>query len=161
MYHKVILIGNLGRDPELRYTQQGTPVAVFSVATNRQYTNAAGQEVKETIWFRVSAWGRLAEICNQYLRRGMKVYIEGRLVPDPQTGNPRLFTRADGTVGTSYELRAEVVKFLTTRQEAEAMGMTTAAPGGEATTTAPRATSDATAVGPVDDLPTEEDEIPF
>ncbi|NPA06508.1 MAG: single-stranded DNA-binding protein [Chloroflexi bacterium] len=161
MYHKVILIGNLGRDPELRYTQQGTPVAVFSVATNRRYTNAAGQEVKETVWFRVSAWGRLGEICHQYLRRGMKVYIEGRLIPDLQTGNPRIFTRADGTVGTSYELRAEVVQFLTTRQEAEAMGMEPAARGEEPPAATPSAATDTAAMGPVDDLPAEEDEIPF
>jgi len=148
MYHKVILIGNLGRDPELRYTPQGTPVTTFTVATNRVYTNAAGEQMQETVWFRVSAWGRLAETCNQYLRRGMRVYIEGRLVPDPNTGSPRMFTRQDGTVGTSFELRAQLVKFLTTRQEMNAL---------DANGTA----NNAAASSGVDDLPAEEDEIPF
>ncbi len=151
MYHKVILIGNLGRDPELRYTPQGTPVTTFTVATNRVYTNAAGEQTQETVWFRVSAWGRLAETCNQYLRRGMRVYIEGRLVPDPNTGSPRMFTRQDGTVGTSFELRAQVVKFLTSRQE---MGnLEAAAPASGSAAAAPSSS--------VDDLPAEEDEIPF
>jgi len=149
MYHKVLLIGNLGRDPELRYTPQGTPVTTFTVATNRVYTNAAGEQMQETVWFRVSAWGRLAETCNQYLRRGMRVYIEGRLVPDPNTGSPRMFTRQDGTVGTSFELRAQMVKFLTSRQE---MGALDAA--------APSSGSAAASSG-VDSLPAEEDEIPF
>ena len=149
MFHKVSLIGNLGRDPELRYTPQGTPVTNFSVATNRVYTNAAGEQMQETVWFRVSAWGRLAEVCNQYLRRGMRVYIEGRLVPDPNTGGPRLFTRQDGTVGAAFELRAHMVKFLSSRQDtAEADG---AAP----------ASSIAAPASSVDDLPAEEDEIPF
>ncbi|NPA26041.1 MAG: single-stranded DNA-binding protein, partial [Chloroflexi bacterium] len=105
----------------------------------------------------VNAWGRLGELCNQYLRRGMRVYIEGRLIPDPQTGNPRLFTRSDGTVGSSYELRADVVKFLTTRQESEAMGIET----GPRTQAAPSPETPAADMGPVDDLPAEEDEIPF
>ncbi len=147
MYHKVILIGNLGRDPELRYTPQGTPVTTFTVATNRIYTNAAGEQTQETVWFRVSAWGRLAETCNQYLRRGMRVYIEGRLVPDPNTGSPRMFTRQDGTVGTSFELRAQVVKFLTSRQDMDAA--------------APASSTPAAASSSVDDLPADEDEIPF
>ncbi len=151
MYHKVILIGNLGRDPDLRYTPQGTPVATFTVATNRVYTNAAGEQTQETVWFRVSAWGRLAETCNQYLRRGMRVYIEGRLVPDPNTGSPRMFTRQDGTVGTSFELRAQVVKFLTPRHEMNAL---------EAANTG-AATPPAATTSSVDDLPAEEDEIPF
>ncbi len=152
MYHKVILIGNLGRDPELRYTPQGTPVTTFTVATNRVYTNGDGEQTQETVWFRVSAWGRLAETCNQYLRRGMRVYIEGRLVPDPNTGGPRLFTRQDGTVGTSFELRAHMVKFLSSRQE---MNAPDAAPAASAPA-APAPT-----ISSVDNLPAEEDEIPF
>ena len=149
MFHKIVLIGNLGRDPELRYTPQGTPVTNFTVATNRVYTNASGEQVQETTWFRVSAWGRLAEVCNQYLRRGMKVYIEGRLVPDPNTGGPRLFTRQDGTVGAAFELRAHMVKFLSSRQDtAEAEG---AAPANDAIPP----------VRSVNDLPAEDEEIPF
>ncbi len=68
MYQKIVIVGNLGRDPEMRYTPSGQAVTNFSVATNRQYTSSDGQKVKETVWFRISAWGRQAETCNQYLR---------------------------------------------------------------------------------------------
>ncbi len=154
MYHKIIILGNLGRDPEMRYTQQGTPVAVFTVAANRRYKNQEDQLIEETIWFRVSAWGRLAEMAHQYLRKGMRVYIEGRLVPDPQTGQPRLFTRSDGTVGTSYEVRANLIRILTPR--GEELPAETAGPADIAA--APPSTP---STGPVDDLPGEEEEIPF
>ncbi|MBU1659846.1 MAG: single-stranded DNA-binding protein [Chloroflexi bacterium] len=117
MYQKIIIIGNLGRDPEMRYTPSGQAVTNFSVATNRQYTASDGQQVKETIWFRVSAWGRQAETCNQYLRRGSKVLIEGRLTADPATGGPKIWTRQDGTPGTSFEISAVMVRFLSTKQE--------------------------------------------
>ena len=86
MYHTIIIVGNLGKDPEMRYTPSGQAVTSFSVATSRQYTGQNGQKVKETIWFRVSAWGKQAETCNQYLRKGSKVLVEGRLTPDPSTG---------------------------------------------------------------------------
>lgn len=76
---KAIIIGHLGRDPELRYTPQGKPVSTFSVATSRSYTDSEGEQQEETEWWRVQAWGRLSEICNQYLRKGSKVFIEGRL----------------------------------------------------------------------------------
>ena len=97
MYQKVTIIGNLGRDPEMRYTPSGQAVTSFNVATNRTYTGSDGQKVKETTWFRVSAWGKQAEICNNYLHKGSKVFIEGRLVSDPATGGPRIFNRQDGT----------------------------------------------------------------
>lgn len=118
MYHTIILIGNLGRDPEMRYTPSGQAVTSFSVASSRQYTGANGQKVKETIWFRISAWGKQAETCNTYLRKGSKVLVEGRLVPD-SNGNPRIWTRQDGTSGASYEVSASTVRFLSTRGEAE------------------------------------------
>ena len=79
MYHTLIIAGNVGKDPEMRYTPSGQAVTSFSVATNRQYTNNNGETVKETIWFRISAWGKMAETCNQYLKKGSKVYIEGSL----------------------------------------------------------------------------------
>ena len=112
MYQKIIIVGNLGRDPEMRYTPSGQAVTNFSVATNRQYTTNNGEKVKETTWFRVSVWGRMAEVCNQYLRRGSKVLIEGRLNADPATGGPRTWTGNDGVVRASFEVTAEVVKFL-------------------------------------------------
>jgi single-strand DNA-binding protein len=119
MYHTIIIVGNLGRDPEMRYTPSGQAVTSFSVATNRQYTASDGNTVKETIWFRVSTWGKQAELCNQYLRKGSKVLVEGRLVPDPSTGGPRLWTRQDGSTAASYEVSANSVRFLSTRAETE------------------------------------------
>ncbi len=130
MYQKIIIIGNLGRDPEMRYTPSGQAVTNFSVATNRQYTASDGQQVKETIWFRVSAWGRQAETCNQYLQRGSKVLVEGRVTADPSSGGPRIWTRQDGTPAASYEITAGTVRFLSTRGEDQAFqgGQGAAAP---------------------------------
>jgi len=121
MYHKVIIVGNLGRDPEMRYTPQGTPVTSFSVATNRRWTNADGTPGEETTWFRVSAWGKLGEICNQYLSKGRQVFVEGQLRPDPETGRPRIWTRQDGTAGASFEVTARTVRFLGGRGEGMAV----------------------------------------
>jgi single-strand DNA-binding protein len=118
-YHTIIIVGNLGRDPEMRFTPSGQPVTSFSVATNRQYTDSSGQQVKETIWFRVTTWGKLAETCNQYLKKGRMVLVEGRLVPDLNTGGPRVFSRQDGSSGASFEVMANTVKFLTPRGEEE------------------------------------------
>ena len=88
MYHTIIIVGNVGKDPEMRYTPSGQAVTSFSVATNRQYTAGNGEQVKETIWFRVSTWGKTAEVCNQYVKKGSKVLVEGRLTPDKNTGGP-------------------------------------------------------------------------
>jgi single-strand DNA-binding protein len=115
MFQTVIIVGNLGRDPEMRYTPSGKPVTSFSVATNRQYTNNAGETVKETIWFRVSTWDKQAEACNQYLKKGNKVLIEGRLTADPATGGPRIWTGQDGSPRASFEVTAGTVRFLTPR----------------------------------------------
>jgi len=118
MYQKITIVGNLGRDPEMRYLPNGRAVTSFSVATNRRWTDqASGEPREETTWFRISVWGRQAESANQYLSRGRMVLVEGRLVPDPQTGGPRLFTRQDGTVGTSFEVTADNVKFIGGRDE--------------------------------------------
>jgi single-strand DNA-binding protein len=127
MYHTIILVGNLGRDPEMRYTPSGQAVTNFSVATNRQFTGSDGQLVKETIWFRVSTWGKTAENCNQFLKRGSKVLVEGRLIPDAGTGGPRVWNRQDGTPSASFEVNAQTVRFLSTRGEDESYG----APPGE------------------------------
>ncbi|MEN8171344.1 MAG: single-stranded DNA-binding protein [Chloroflexota bacterium] len=77
--NKVMIIGHLGRDPEMRYTPSGRPVTTFSVATNRSWTTSDGERQTETEWFNIVAWSKLAEICNQYLSKGQQVYIEGRL----------------------------------------------------------------------------------
>lgn len=117
MYHTIIIVGNLGRDPEMRYTPSGQAVTNLNVASNRQYTTSDGNPVKETIWFRISTWGKTAENCNQYLKKGSRVLVEGRLNPDPETGSPRVFTRQDGTSGAAFEVTAQMVKFLSTRTE--------------------------------------------
>jgi single-strand DNA-binding protein len=77
--NKVLLIGMLGRDPEMRYTPSGRPVTSFSLATSRSWTSPEGERREETEWFNIIAWGNLAEICRQYLTKGQQVYIEGRL----------------------------------------------------------------------------------
>ena len=113
MYQKLIITGNLGNDPEMRYMPDGRAVSNFSVACNRRWTDrATGQPQEEVTWFRVSVWGRQAEAAHEYLSKGRQVLIEGRLRPDPVTGGPRIWTRHDGSVGTSYELVADRVQFL-------------------------------------------------
>jgi len=116
-FHTILIAGHLGRDPEMRYTPAGQAVTNFNLAANRQYTDSNGQMVKETTWFRVSAWGRTAENCDQYLRKGSLVLVEGRLVCDPETGGPRLYTRQDGSPGTAFEVSANTVRFLSSREE--------------------------------------------
>ena len=111
MYQKLIIAGNLGRDVELRTLQDGTQVANFSVATNRSYTRN-DEKIKETVWFRVSAWRRLAEVCAQYLHKGSGVLVEGRLNPDRQTGGPKIWTGQDGTPRAGYDIVALNVTFL-------------------------------------------------
>jgi single-strand DNA-binding protein len=130
MFQTIIIVGNVGRDPEMRYTPSGQAVTSFSVATNRQYTNNSGETIKETIWFRISAWGKTGETCNQYLKKGSKVLIEGRLTADPATGGPRVWTGQDGSTRASFEVSAQTVRFLSTRSEAESGGAPSA-PGTE------------------------------
>lgn len=146
MYHKVTVIGNLGGDPELRYMQDGTPVASFSVATNRKWKNKDGSPGEETVWFRVSVWRRMAEVCNQYLSKGKQVYVEGRLTPDKETGGPRVWSGNDGAPRASYEITATEVKFLSGGNV-----------GGDASysSTPSRVASSAPAA------PTDEEDIPF
>jgi len=118
-YQKIIITGNLGRDPEMRYTPSGQAVTSFSVAVNESYTSANGEKVKKTIWFRVTAWGKQAENCNQYLKKGQQVLVDGRMSADPNTGGPKIWTKQDGTVGTSFEITATNVSFLSSRAENE------------------------------------------
>lgn len=95
MINKAILIGNLGADPEIRYTQSGTQVATFNVATTERWKGQDGQMQENTEWHRIVAWGRLAEICGEYLNKGSKVYIEGRIQTrkwQDQSGNDRYTT---------------------------------------------------------------------
>jgi|SaaInlStandDraft_4_1057021.scaffolds.fasta_scaffold41528_2 single-strand DNA-binding protein len=122
MYQKMVIAGNLGRDPEMRYTPSGQAVTNLNVATNRQYTSNSGEKVKETTWFRVSVWGKQAESCNQYLRKGSKVLVEGRMNQDPATGGPRVWTGNDGSPRASFEITAQTVRFLSSRGEDQTAG---------------------------------------
>lgn len=117
VYQKLIIAGNLGRDPEMRYLPSGQAVTNINVATNRVYTDSNGQKVTETIWFRVSIWGARGETVNQYLKKGSKVLVEGRINADPETGGPRVFTRNDGSTGSSFEMTANNVVFLSSKSE--------------------------------------------
>jgi len=108
---KLMIIGNLGQDPEMRYTPSGKAVTNFSVAANSTRKDQDGEKHEQTVWYRISAWNRLAEICNEFLAKGRQVYIEGELRPD-ENGGPRVFTRNDGTPGASFEVTARTVQFL-------------------------------------------------
>lgn len=110
MWHKVQVVGYLGRDPEVRQTAGGS-VAHFSVASTRRWTGQDGQTQEETVWFRVSAFGKLGETCAQHLKKRRLVLVEGRLQPD-DAGNPRVWTGQDGQPRASYDLVADNVQFL-------------------------------------------------
>ncbi len=103
--NKIMIIGNLGGDPEMRYTPNGTPVTSFSVAVNRSYTRQDGERAEETEWFRVSAWRQLAEQANQYLAKGRLAYVEGRL-------RSRSFQGNDGQTRFVNEIDANQIVFL-------------------------------------------------
>ena len=109
--NKMLVIGNVGTDPEMRYTPNGNPVTSFRLATSRTYTTGEGERREETEWFTVSAWNRLAERCNQYVTKGMRLYVEGRLKSDSWTGN-------DGQLRFSNEIVANNVQFLDRREQA-------------------------------------------
>ena len=121
MFQKVIIVGNLGRDPEMRYMPDGTGVTSFSVATS-----SWRKEGNATAWFRVTVWGKQAEACNQYLQKGKQVLVEGELEFDQATGGPKMFDRNDGSKGVSFEVRANTVKFLSGGSHADAGGDTPA-----------------------------------
>ena len=113
--NKIMIIGNIGSDPEMRFTPNGNPVTSFRVATNRVYTTADGDRKEETDWFTVVAWGRLAEQCNQFLTKGQPVYVEGRL-------STRSWESQDGQRHYRTEVVAERVLFLDRRAVAPLLG---------------------------------------
>src|SRR5256712_14115736 len=109
MLNKIMLIGNLGKDPELQVTSEGTPITKFSLAVNRYSKTSNGEREKETEWFNIVAWRQLAEICEKYLHKGSKVYIEGRLTQ-------RKYTDRQGIPRISVEVNATGVEFLDSKQ---------------------------------------------
>jgi single-strand DNA-binding protein len=139
--NKMLIIGNVGSDPEMRYTPNGNPVTSFRVATNRKYTTGEGEQREETEWFGVSAWNRLAETCNQYVTKGMKVYVEGRLSSKP-------YISRDGDPRAGNEISATDVRFLD-RPDRSGAGPGEAGPG--AASSAPPGSESGS--GDVEDLP--------
>jgi len=137
--NKIMIIGNLGRDPEMRYTPSGRPVTTFAVATSRSWNTANGERHTETEWFNVVAWGNLAEICKQYLIKGKQVYIEGRL----QT---RRWEDKEGVKHFTIEIVATEMMMLGERRETDH-----APAGGEEPTTQEE----------TEGQPGSEDEFPF
>ena len=134
MYQKTIVVGHLGRDPEMRYTQSGVPVTSFSIATTRKWSSASGEQQEKTTWFRVTCWRKLAELTAQYLKKGRLVLVEGDI-------EASAFTDREGNARASLELTATNIKFLGGRGEGGEGG------GGGA--------------GGGEDFPVHEDEIPF
>ena len=121
--HKIIIIGNLGRDPEMRYIPSGESVTSFSVASNRRYRGQDGENKEETTWFNINAWGRQAEICNQYLTRGSQVYIEG--IP-----STRVYHGNDGQPRVSNDVRLLQMQMLGSREAGTGEGQGRAPYGG-------------------------------
>jgi single-strand DNA-binding protein len=119
--NKAILIGNLGRDPELRYTQGGQAVANFTLATTENWTNKSGEREDRTEWHRIVVWGRVAELCAQYLSKGRTVYVEGRI----QT---REWEDKDGQKRRTTEINAQTVQFIGGRREGSAAERTPGEP---------------------------------
>lgn len=125
-FNKITLVGNLGRDPELRYTPQGTPVCSFSMATNERRKDKSGEMQDQTTWFRVTLWGRQAETASQYLSKGRPVYIEGRLRVEE-------WTDRDGKPRHTLEVHATDMQFIGGgRTDDQPMERAAAATGGGA-----------------------------
>lgn len=106
MYQQITLIGNLGNDPEMRYTPSGVPVASFNLAVNKSWTDSEGNKQDKTVWFRVSAWRKTAEIASQYLTKGKQVLIVGEIE------EARAYTDKEGNARASLEVTAQTIKFL-------------------------------------------------
>lgn len=116
MYQKLILVGNLGRDPEMRYLPSGKEVTSFSMATSEKWSGQDGQQNERTTWWNISVYGKAGLACNEYLKKGSKILVEGKVKADPKTGNPRIWQGQDGNSRANFEVDAITVKFLSTRQ---------------------------------------------
>lgn len=143
-FNKIILVGNLGRDPELRYTPQGTPVCSFTLATNERRKDKAGETQDITTWFRVTLWGRQAETASQYLTKGRPVYVEGRLRVEE-------WTDRDGKARHTLEVHATDMQFIGTRGE----------DGGQSHARSDAGTSSSAGRGPASEPDINDDDIPF
>jgi single-strand DNA-binding protein len=163
-FNKIIVVGNLGRDPEMRYTPQGTPVCTFSIASNERRKNNTGEQQDITTWFRVTAWGKQAETVSKYLTKGRSVYVEGRLRIEEWTdkeGKPRYTLEVNASdiqfidSGSGMEQREGIPVRQFAEQPRATDASVRATAGGRL---APRSTA-ATAAAPAEDL--DDDAIPF
>jgi single-strand DNA-binding protein len=111
MFNQIILVGNLGGDPEMRYTPNGVPVASFSLAVNKSWTTQEGQKQEKTTWYRITTWRKQAEVVSQYLTKGSKVLVVGELE------DARMYTGRDGQMHVSLDVTAQTVRFLSGRGE--------------------------------------------
>jgi single-strand DNA-binding protein len=142
--NKVILVGRLGKDPEVKYTPSGAPVAKFTMATDEVFKDRAGEQQRRTEWHTIVAWNKLAEICGQYLTKGKQVYVEGSIRSrqwEDQSGNKR----------TAYEIVAREMKMLGSKTDSDR-----SVPGREPAPAEAEATSEAPATSEISD-----DDIPF
>jgi len=139
-------VGHLGRDPELRYTAQGTPVCSFSMATTERRKDRSGEAQDQTVWFKVTLWNRLAETASQYLQKGKQVYIEGRLRVEE-------YTDRDGRQRTSLEVNATDMHFIGSRQDEYS--------GDRASASASAATTSHAAAAPAEAPELSDEDIPF
>ncbi len=143
-FNRITLVGNLGRDPELRYTPQGTPVCSFTMATNERRRDKAGESQDVTTWFRVTLWGRQAETASQYLTKGRPIYVEGRLRVEE-------WTDKDGRSRYTLEVHATDMQFIGTRND-------------DATASTPAPRTDSAQNSPVEpptNAEVSDDDIPF
>ena len=143
-FNRIILVGNLGRDPELRYTAQGTPVCTFTMATNDRRKDRNGEMQDQTTWFRVTLWNRQAENASQYLHKGKPVYIEGRLRVEE-------FTDREGRQRQSLEVTATDMQFIGSRQDDAGVERSASA----------SASSSPAAAAPAEPADLSDDDIPF
>jgi single-strand DNA-binding protein len=130
-FNKITIVGYLGRDPELRYTPQGTALCKMSIATTEKRKNVAGETEEHTTWFRVTAWGRQAELANEYLAKGRQVYVEGRLRLEE-------YTDREGQKRFSAEVSATEIQFLGHRTDSPDANATVVASANQPSTPAPK-----------------------
>jgi single-strand DNA-binding protein len=153
-FNKIMIVGYLGRDPELRYTPQGTPVCDFSVATTERRKDRQGEQQEVTTWFRVSLFGRQAEVAAQYLAKGRQVYVEGQL-------SQREWTDKDGAARTSLEVRGTDIQFLSPASDSEQPQAAAAAKAGAAPEARKQTVTKSQTATRAKSSRVVEDEIPF
>ncbi len=149
-YNKMTVIGNLGGEPEMKYLPNGDPVTDFSVAVTERWKDRSGQQQERTNWFRISAFGQLAQTCKDYLHKGSSVYIEGPLTP-------REYTDRDGKARTSLDIRAREMRMLDRRGDNPEYGDSGSGGAADAGASPSYSRTPAAAASPVDDS----DDIPF